>query len=155
MSSDSAGKEKGLFNSYISIVIQGAFVSPGTCSFHVCGLARGAKLLLWNSSSSLCQVWKRMSIHHLSLAQGQGWASPAAQNWNLRKLLRACCCPGTAQPWAIAEPVAAPAGVLQKVLDLGDKEKAAAVQSRTHATSATECSDEALRASPCLLWGKP
>lgn len=30
---------------------------------------------------------------------------------------------GTAQPWAIAEPVAAPAGVLQKVLDIGDRKQ--------------------------------
>lgn len=49
---------------------------------------------------------------------------------------------GTAQPWAIAEPVAASAGILQKVLDIGDKKKEAAVQSRTHMTSGTECNDD-------------
>lgn len=49
---------------------------------------------------------------------------------------------GTAQPWAIAEPVAAPAGISQKVLDIGDKKKEAAVQSRPHTASGTEYSSE-------------
>lgn len=49
---------------------------------------------------------------------------------------------GTAQPWAIAEPLAAPAGILQKVLNIGDKKKEAAAQSRPHATPGTECSNE-------------
>lgn len=92
VSSDSVGREKGLLNSCISAASQRTLVSSSTCSFYVCGLARGAKSLLWNSSrsSSLYQTHPGLeeNVHPppVSLAQGQGWASPSAKSQQRQEL---------------------------------------------------------------------
>lgn len=65
-SSDSAGGERELLNSFIGTAIQEAFV-PLSC---ICGTVGGAKLLLWKCSghptyAGHSWVWSRVCSHLL------------------------------------------------------------------------------------------